>query len=161
MYETCPWQITWSKILNLSHESPQKRLLLQKMVRHPTCMILSNKLGHNEDGWRDALCTPVLLGLLQGRLPRRLCPGRRARLQKFQCSLLVETQTKMIITKNYAPLGAFSIIQLDRTVLMLHSPWKDRSSLIFQMLQSGKCFLIFFNQHRNKNYLHQIFSSKK
>ena len=26
------------------------------------------------------------------------------------------------------------------------------------MLQSGKYYLIFFNQHRNKNYLHQIFS---
>jgi hypothetical protein len=68
-----------------------QRLILQKMVRHPTCLILSNKLGHTEDGWRDALCTvhSLLLGLLQGRLPRRLCPGRRARLQKVHCSLLV------------------------------------------------------------------------
>ena len=59
------------------------------MVRHPTCMIISNQLGHTEGGWRDALCTPVLLGLLQGRLPKRLCPGRRARRQKHHCSLLI------------------------------------------------------------------------
>ena len=61
------------------------------MVRHPTCMILSNQVGHTEDGWRDALCTPVLLGLLQGRLPRRLCPGRRAHRQKLHCRLLAWT----------------------------------------------------------------------
>ena len=33
---------------------------------------------------------------------------------------------------------------------MLNSHWTDRSPLIFEMLQSGKYFLIFFNQHRNK-----------
>ena len=43
---------------------------------------------------------------------------------------------------------------------MLHSHFKNRSSLIFQMLQSGKYHLIFFNQHRNKNYWHQKSSSK-
>ena len=43
---------------------------------------------------------------------------------------------------------------------MLHSHWKDRSSLIFQMLQSGKYYLIFFNQHRNQNYLHKKNGSK-
>ena len=64
--------------MNLLKKDSSKALL-QKMVRHPTRMILSNQLGHTEDGWRDALCTPVLLGLLQGRLPRRLHPGRRAR----------------------------------------------------------------------------------
>ena len=36
---------------------------------------------------------------------------------------------------------------------MLHFHWKDRSSLVFQMLQNGKFYLIFFNRHRNKNYL--------
>ena len=66
-------------------ESAKKRrdssqALLQEMVRHP---ILSNQLGHTEYGCSDALCTPVLLGLLQGRLPRRLHPGRRARRQKL------------------------------------------------------------------------------
>ena len=61
----------------------------------------------------------------------------------------------MIITRDYAPLGAKSIIQLDMTVLMLHSPWKDRLSLICQMLQSGKYCLIFFNQLQKKIYLHQ------
>ena len=38
---------------------------------------------------------------------------------------------------------------------MLLSHWKDRSSLIFQILKSKKYYLIFFNQHRNENYLHQ------
>ena len=61
-----PWQIPLSKCW-LYHTNLLKkdssRVLLQKMVRHPTCMILSNQLGHTEDGWRDALCTPVLLGL--------------------------------------------------------------------------------------------------
>ena len=100
----------WSKILNLSHESPQKRPLLQKMVRHPTCMILSNKLGHTEYGWRDALCTPVLLGLLQGRLPRRLGPGRRARLQKVHWSLLLQTQTLLDATPPVRKIYSFSKI---------------------------------------------------
>ena len=31
------------------------------------------------------------------------------------------TRDKMIITKEYAPLGAKSIIMLDRTAMMLHS----------------------------------------
>ena len=73
------------------------------MVRHPPCMILSKQLGQTEDGWRDALCTPVLLGLLQGRLPRRLCPGRRARRQKLHCSLLVSNPSGSVVsgwTKN-------------------------------------------------------------
>ena len=82
----------------------KKKLLLQKMVRHLTCKILSNKLGHTEDGCRDALCNPVLLGLLQGRLPRRLCPGRRAHLQKVHCSLLVLIQYRL----PYAPLGEYT-----------------------------------------------------
>ena len=43
------------------------------------------------DGWREALCTPVFLGLLQGRLPRRLRPGRRARCQKLHCSPLISS----------------------------------------------------------------------
>ena len=30
------------------------------------------------------------------------------------------SRDKMIKTKEYAPLGAYSIIQLDRTALMLH-----------------------------------------
>ena len=76
-------------ITQICSKKDSSKVLLQKMVRHPTCMILSNQLGHTEDGWRDALCTPVLLGLLQGRLPRRLCPGRRARLQKVHCRPLV------------------------------------------------------------------------
>ena len=67
------------------------KALLQEMVRHPTCMIFSNQLGHTKDGWRDALCTPVLLGLLQGRLPGRLRPGRRARCQKLHCSPLISS----------------------------------------------------------------------
>ena len=33
----------------------------------------------------------ALLGLRQGRLLRRLHPGRRARRQKLHCSLLVDT----------------------------------------------------------------------
>ena len=87
-----PWQIPWSKCwlyhTNLLKKDSSK-VLLQKMVRHPTCIILSNQLGHTGDGWRDALCTHVLLGLLQGRLPIRLCPGRRARLQNLHCQPLV------------------------------------------------------------------------
>ena len=78
-------------ITQICSKKDSSKVLLQKMVRHPTCMILSNQLGHTEDGWRDALCTPVLLGLLQGRLPRRLCPGRRARLQKVHCRPLIWT----------------------------------------------------------------------
>ena len=81
----CQWQIPWSKMLTLSDR------ICSKMVRHLKCMILSNQHGHTEDGWRDSLCTPVLLGLLQGRLPRRLRSGRRARLQKLHCSPLVKT----------------------------------------------------------------------
>ena len=61
-------------------------------------MILSNQLAHTEDGWRDAQCTPVLLGLLPGRLPRRLCPGRRARLQKLHCRPLVVTVVTVVTT---------------------------------------------------------------
>ena len=45
-------------------------------------------------------------------------------------------------------------IQLDSSALMLHS------SLTFQMLQSGKYYLIFFNAHRNKEYLHWNFLKK-
>ena len=48
-----------------------------------------------------------------------------------------------------------SIIQLDSTAMMLHFHRKDRSSLILEMLLSVKYYLIFFNQQRNKNYLHQ------
>ena len=80
-------------MVNLSHQICSKKTplkaLLWEMVRHPTCMSLSNQLGHTEEGWRDALCTPVLLGLLQGRLPRRLHPGRHARRQKLHCRALV------------------------------------------------------------------------
>ena len=54
-------------------------------------------------------------------------------------------------------MGAHSIIQLDRTALMLHFHSKDKSSLVFEMLQSNKYFLIFLNQHRNNN----IYSKKK
>ena len=68
------------------------------MVRHPTCMILSNQLGHTEYGCRDALCTPVLLSLLQGRLPRRLHPGRRARRQKLHCRALDKIHAYQIRT---------------------------------------------------------------
>ena len=32
--------------------------------------------------------------------------------------------------------------------------------MICQMLQSSKCFLIFFNQHRNEYYLHSNFCQK-
>ena len=39
--------------------------------------------------------------------------------------------------------------QLDRAALLHHSHQKDMLSLICQMLQSGKSFLIFFNGHRN------------
>ena len=45
-------------------------------------------------------------------------------------------------------------IQLDSAALMLHSYQMEMSSLTFQMLQSGKYYLIFFNEHRNKEYLH-------
>ena len=58
--------------------------LLQEMVKNPTCMILSNQIGHIEDVWRYALCPPVLLDL-----PRRLRPGRHASRQKLQCSPLI------------------------------------------------------------------------
>ena len=43
---------------------------------------------------------------------------------------------------------------------MLHFHSKDRSSLIFQMLQRGKYYWILFNQHKNKNYLHYNFFQK-
>ena len=43
---------------------------------------------------------------------------------------------------------------------MLHFHWKDRSSLIFEMVPSVKYYLIFFNQHRNTNCLHPKKSKK-
>ena len=72
----------------------------------------------------------------------------------------VQTQDKVIITKEYAPLGAQSIFQLDRTAFMFHFHWKNRSSLIFQMLQRGKFDLIISNQHRNKKNICINFFSK-
>ena len=43
---------------------------------------------------------------------------------------------------------------LDSAALMLHSYKMEMSSLTFQMLLSGEYYLIFFNEHRNKVYLH-------
>ena len=60
--------------------------LLREMVIYAICMILSNQLGHTENRWTDALCTPVLLDLLQGRLPRPLRPCRRSCRPKLHCS---------------------------------------------------------------------------
>ena len=67
--------------LNLLKKDSSKALL-REMVRLPTCMILSNQPRHTAYGWRDALCTPVLLGLLQGHLPRCLRPGCRPAVKK-------------------------------------------------------------------------------
>ena len=44
---------------------------------------------------------------------------------------------------------------------MLHFHSKDRSPLIFLILQSGKYYFLFFNQHRNTNYLRLNFFIKK
>ena len=44
-------------------------------------------------------------------------------------------------------------IQLDSAALMLHSYQMEMSSLTFQMLQSGKYYLIFFNKHGNQEYM--------
>ena len=63
----------------------------------------------------------------------------------------------MIILKEYAPLGAKALILLeciDRAALLLHSHQKDMSPLIFEMLESGKYILIFFNGHRHSELLH-------
>ena len=48
-------------------------------------------------------------------------------------------------------------IYLDSAVLMLHSYQMEMLSLTFQMIQSGKYYLIFFNEHRNKEYLNWNF----
>ena len=48
-------------------------------------------------------------------------------------------------------------IQLDSIALMLHSYQMEMSPLTFQMLQSGKYNFIFFNEHRNKEYLNETF----
>ena len=45
-------------------------------------------------------------------------------------------------------------IELDSAALLLHSYQMEMSSLTFQMLQSGKHYLIFFNEHRHLEYLH-------
>ena len=45
-------------------------------------------------------------------------------------------------------------IQLDSAALMLHSYQMEMLSLTFQMLQSGKYYLILFNEHRHLEYLH-------
>ena len=45
-------------------------------------------------------------------------------------------------------------IQLDSAALMLHSYQMEMLSLTFPMLQSGIYYLIFFNEHRIKEYLH-------
>ena len=51
-------------------------------------------------------------------------------------------------------------IQLDSAAAMLPSYQMGMLSLTFQMLQSGKYYLIVFNEHRNKDYLHQNFFKK-
>ena len=45
-------------------------------------------------------------------------------------------------------------IELDSAALLLHSYQMEMSSLTFQMLQSGKYYLIFFNEHRHNENLH-------
>ena len=45
-------------------------------------------------------------------------------------------------------------IQLGSADLMLHSYQMEMLSLTFQMLQSGKYYLIFFNEHRKNEYWH-------
>ena len=48
-------------------------------------------------------------------------------------------------------------LQLDSAALMLHSYQKEMLSLTFQMLQSGKYFFIFFNEHRKKKICIETF----
>ena len=51
-------------------------------------------------------------------------------------------------------------LQLNSAALMLHSYQMEMSYSTLQILQSGKCYLIFFNEHRKKVYLHQKFLRK-
>ena len=71
----------------------------------------------------------------------------------------VEARWDDYIKGTCSPETSF-ILQLDRSALLLHSHQKDRSSLIFKLLQSWKYYLIFFNGHRNQEYLWWYFLKK-
>ena len=51
-------------------------------------------------------------------------------------------------------------IQLDSATLILHSYEMEMSSLTFEISQSSKYYLIFFNEHINKEYLQLNFLKK-
>ena len=51
-------------------------------------------------------------------------------------------------------------MQLVSAALMLHSYQMEMSSMIFEMLQNYKYYLIFCNEHRNKEHLHYNFLKK-